>query len=135
MIRRDLIESVLLQSIPRSAFSISQQDSQNGLWTSIEPTNVRAARLSVCLNHYGNCDILFGRAFARELELSESVLLLALASAVIQGRFTEDIWSVGKTTLYSKSVIQLDDNHAVVRSGIPLPYPWGWKHAYRYEPY
>jgi len=135
MIKPDLLESVLLRGVPSGSFSISHQDSKNGPWTTIEPANVRAARLSVCLNNYGNCDILFGKAFAMELELSESDLLLSLGKAAMQGHFMEFIWSVGSAKVYSKSVIQLDDRPATVRSGVPLPYPWWWKHTYRYEPF
>lgn len=135
MINAHLIESTLLLGVPSSSFSISHQDSKNGPWTTIEPANVRAARLSVCLNNYGNCDILFGKAFARELELSDSELLLSLAKAAMQGNFTEFVWSLGTATVYSKSVIQLSGHTATVRSGVPLPYPWWWKRTYRYEPF
>ena len=135
IITADLLENYVLKDLPRSAYLIQEENSQNGPVTRIVPSNPRAAQLSVWINPYGSCDISFGRAFQRELNLEEGDDLIALANAVIHGCIIERIWTLGRHRLYSKSTIQLENAEAVMRDGMWLFYPPWLKHKYTYEPF
>ena len=116
IITADLLEKHVLKDLPGTAYLTREESSQNGPVTRILPSNPRAAQLSVWINPYGSCDIYFGRAFQRELDLEQGDDLIALANAVIHGYIVERIWTLGRHRLYSKSTIQLENAEAVMRS-------------------
>jgi hypothetical protein len=135
MITFDFIRHGLATSLPNSTFSIAEEESVNGTLFRIGPRNELAAQMSIWLNPYGTCDVLFGRAFSRELELTESALLLSLADATNRGCIEEKLWILGKHRLYSKSVIDVRGKRFICREGIPFVYPLWLRKTFRYQPY
>ena len=126
----------LEERLSKAAYEVEESDTRNGRLLHIAPKNTLAAPMSIWLHPSGGeCDIAFGRAFARELALDDGESLFALMEAVVRGDITESIWGFGPQTFCSKSVITLPKEKATVRAGLWLLYPSALKRTYAYEAY
>jgi hypothetical protein len=131
-----LVEAHLATMMPSFAYTTRVEGSLNGPVLKIVPANPRAAALSVWVGgNGGQCDIAFGKAFFRDIDIADGEDLLDLIDAAVRGGLVDRIWTFGDHELYSKSSLQLKGRQAVIRNGIWLFYPSWLKHTYKYGPY
>lgn len=135
MIASDTISKKLNADLPTDAYSLRLENTSNGLLSRTQPSNPRAAQMSLWIDDSATCDIWFGRAFSMEIESSEEHLLIDLVDAVIKGHISEDLWIRAESRIYSKSRILVNGRTVTTRHGIPFIYPPWWKRSYSYEPY
>jgi len=134
MIRSEIIKAHISERVSPAVYAVSEENSSNGLYTIVQPTNTNAATMRFWLDGTAG-DLLLGRAYATEIELIDDSLLLNLIDAVILGHISEKIWRIRTNVAYSKSKIWFDGKSSVVRNGIPFLYPSFLRHTYNYEPY
>jgi len=131
----DLVKIHLEERLPVETFSVSDELSPNGRCITIRPTNPEAAQMTFWIADISPIDLLLGKAFATELEQSDTQRLIAMVDAVIAGQLKDHIWTICGRTIYSRSKVITHQGTMTVRNGIPFAYPPWLRHDRSYAPY